>query len=145
MDKDNGFIPGYYDFVMEFWNVSKEMMEWYRDQLGTDVTVTRVKDTNKHKKVLSASLTSTFEDDDDTIKFNWKLLINKSQMMPLWSRNTSSIEVTDTVNKLSSGDLVRFEYLGVDYEFKVTGTQAYGMGKDICYQYTLTSLTEHKR
>jgi hypothetical protein len=141
---NKGFVPDYYKSVMDLWNISGEMMEWYRDQLGTEVVVTRVKDTHKHKSVLTTTLTSTFEDDTEIEKFNWKLLINMSQMMPLWRRNGGSIEVVDTVRKLKSGDLVKFEYLGVSYEFKVTGTQSYGIGQDICYQYTLTALTEHK-
>lgn len=141
---NKGFVPDLYKSTIDFWDVSKEMIEWYRDLLGTEVIVTRKTDSDKRKSVLSATLTSTFEDDDTNTNFNWKLLINQSTMLPIWRRNSNQIEVVDTVKKLETGDLVKFEYYGVQYQFKVTACQGYGIGSDICYQYTLVPITEHK-
>lgn len=141
---NKGFTPDLIDSSIEWWNVSKEMAEWYRDILGTEVIVTRVTEKDKRKKVLSATLTSTFEDDENIEKFNWKLIINQSTMLPIWRRNSNSITVIDTVEKLKVGDIVTFEYVGVRYQFKVTATESYGIARDICWQYTLTSIVEHK-
>jgi len=141
---NKGFVPDLYDSAIDFWNISKEMMEWYRDILGTEVIVTRKTDSDKRKSVLSATLTSTFEDDDTVKKFNWKLLINESTMAPVWRRSANQIEVVDTVRKLEIGDLVKFTYIGIQYQFKVTAMQGYGLGADICWQYTLVPITEHK-
>lgn len=141
---NKGFVPDFYDSAMDLWNLSSEMIEWYRDLLGTEVTVTRIKDRDKRKGILSATLTTTFEDSQDTEKFNWKIFINQSTMMPIWRRNSESIQVIDSVDKLKTGDLVSFEYYGVRYQFKVTSVQSYGIGKDICWQYTLNPIIEHK-
>jgi hypothetical protein len=140
---NKGFYPDLYDSTVEWWNISKDMMEWYRDLLGTEVIVTRKTESDKRKSVLSATLTSTFEDDDTTTHFNWKLLINNSNMTPVWKRN-GNLEVVDTIRKLEIGDLVKFTYIGVQYEFKVTAMQGYGIGAEICYQYSLSPIVEHK-
>jgi len=139
-----GFVPDLYNSTVEYWNIQKEMMEWYRDLFGTEVTISRITEKDKRKNVLSATLTSTFEDEDTRLKFNWKLLINQSTMMPIWRRNTNSIEVIDTIEKMKIGDLVEFEYFGVKYQFKVTACNSYGIGHDIAWQYTLQSIIEHK-
>lgn len=141
---NKGFVPDLYDSTVEFWNISKEMYAWYLDVLGTEVTVTRISESDKRKSILSATLTSTFEDNEHIEKFNWKLLINQSTMLPMWRRNTSTIEVYDITNRLQTGDLVAFEYYGVRYQFKIQSSSSYGIGKDICYQYTLAPIIEHK-
>lgn len=141
---NKGFVPDLYGSTVEYWNIQKEMVEWYRNLLGTEVIISRITKKDKRKGVLSATLTSTFEDEDEKIKINWKLLINQSTMLPIWRRNASSIEVIDTVEKMKIGDLVEFEYFGVRYQFKVTACNAYGIGHDIAWQYTLQSVIEHK-
>lgn len=141
---NKGFTPDLYDSTIEFWNISKEMMEWYRDLLGTEVIVTRMTDKDKRKSILSATLTSTFEDDENVEKFNWKILINVHTMSNVW-RSANQLDIYDTVRKLETGDLIKFEYLGKRYQFKVTSPpSAYGLGAEICYQYTLTPILDHK-
>lgn len=141
---NKGFVPDLYKSAVDFWSIGKDLIEWYRDLLGTEVIVTRKTALDKRKSVLSATLTSTFEDDDTNIRFNWKLLISQSTMMPIWRRNANQIDVYDTIRKLEIGDLVKFDYAGIQYQFKVTACQSYGIGSDVCYQYTLSPIIEHK-
>jgi hypothetical protein len=141
---NKGFIPDLYNSAVQFNSISMELFEMYRDLLGTEVTVTRVLDTESHKTVLSATLTSTFEDNDKTTHFKWKVVINMSQMMQVWRRNVNQLDIYDPIPKLKIGDLLEFEYLGVRYRFKVTQDQAYGIGQDIMHQYSMMPIVEHK-
>lgn len=139
---NKGFLPDLYRSAVEFNEISYEMFEFYRELLGTPVTVTRIIE-DKRSTVLSATLTSTFQDNDRITQFNWKVILNQSSMMGIWRRNVNQLEIYDVVDKLKSGDLLRFEYLGIIYQFKVTSTQSYGIGKNIVFQYTLNPIIEH--
>jgi hypothetical protein len=141
---NKGFVPDFYNAAVIFNDISYEMFEFYRDLLGTEVSVTRVLPSDKRKIVLSKTLTSTFEDGKDLLKFNWKVVINQSQMMNIWRRNTQSLEIYDIEDKLVSGDLISFDYFGVSYQFKISSVQAYGIGSSIIRQYSLVPIIEHK-
>lgn len=141
---NKGFVPDFYNSAVDIWNIGKEMFEWYRDILGTEVVITRIKESDKRKKILSTTLTTTFEDSQDIEKLNWKLILNQSNMLSIWKRNADTLNVIDSVDKVKTGDLISFEYYGVRYQFKVQSTQAYGIGSDICWQYTLIPIIENK-
>lgn len=141
MDK-KGFVPNVYDSSVRFMEISVKMFEFYRKLLGTEVKVTRITG-DKRKQILSATLTSTFSDNKDIMEFNWKILINQSQMNPRFRSNTGTFDIYDVIDKLEIGDLLKFNYLGMNYEFKVTAGHAYGNGAKIIYQYTLSAINEY--
>lgn len=138
----SGFVPHLYDSSVKFMEISIKMFEFYRKLLGTNVKVARVV-ADKRKKVLSATLTSTFTDSSDIEEFTWKIIINQSEMKNSYRRNQGTLDIYDVENKLQIGDLIKFNYLGIMYEFKVTGESSYGNGKKIIYQYNLSAINEY--
>lgn len=128
----------------------------YEKTLGTDVTVTRMKESDPtstsqsddqryHKLLKSAMNISESNEKNHTETFQTRILINKSQMSPMTSKTFDEIQVTYLKNQFCAGDIISFKYRGYHYRFKVMpGIETFGLQDDVIYRMTLQPFRETK-
>lgn len=151
----NEYIDQFAEFSDRFARLGLKGFKLYEQTLGTDVTVTRIKnsgddpsstDDRRYNKLLKSAMNiSESNEKNHTQTFQARLLINKSQMGPMTGKTTEEISVTYTANRFCPGDLITFRYRGYNYRFKVMpGIEAFGLQDDILYRMTLQPYRETK-
>lgn len=151
----NDYLDQFASFSDTFAQQGLKAFKLYEQKLGTNVTVTRMKqsdgstsaddDQRYHKLLKGAMNISESNEKNHTQTFQTRILISKSQMGPLTSKTTEDIQVTYTNNRFCIGDLVTFKYRGYHYRFKVMpGIETFGLQDDILYRMTLQPFRETK-
>lgn len=141
----------------EFTTQGLKAYKLYVKTLGTNVTVTRVKgatakstptevDAARYHRLLKAAMTVS-EDAPKAIteQFQYRMLINKSQLGGRYTKSTIDVRCIVTDDVFLPGDIVSFQYRGLTYRFKVNPEiESFGPQDGLVYAITLNPFRESK-
>lgn len=155
MKSNDDFMDLFANFSDRFAAGGLKGFKVYEKCLGTNVTVTRVKqssetgstapesDTQRYNKLLKGAMNiSESKAKDHTNSFQTRILINKSQLTGMYTKMFDEMQIVYTKDLFCIGDLITFDYLRIHYRLKVVNIETFGLQDNICFRMTVNPYRE---
>jgi len=137
-----GFIEQLLDNTNHLYGTMLKQFAWYKKVMGTKVTVIRIKERSKYKKVFGSVASSTIPDDRDAEKFEYTILISLNDMLRLYQETSTTMTFYDNEDKIELGDILAYSRKDMQYKFKVMEIRTFSEADDTLREYTIGGLAD---